>query len=94
MSGDFEKQSFCDQLKKGYPSWLLLTIYTQYCYICLPLSEGKPVSHSKSPGVGGAGLLTLGRDGKMYEHASNVRMNFVIAWVKYVTNFTLSCRNK
>ena len=58
-----------------------------------PLPEGEPVSHRKSPDVGGAGLLTLSIDGKMYEHASHARVNFVIALVKYVTNVTLFCHN-
>ena len=33
-----------------------------------------------------------GRDGKMYERASNARVNFFIVWVKSVTNSMLFCR--
>ena len=32
-----------------------------------------------------------GRDGKTYKRASNPCVNFVVAWVKYVPNFTLVC---
>ena len=31
-------------------------------------------------------------DGKTYEHASNAFVNFHLAWVKSVPNFTLFCR--
>ena len=34
------------------------------------------------------------RDGKTYERASNARVNFFLARVKTVPNFTLFCRKK
>ena len=35
--------------------------------------------------------VILPRDGKTYKRASNACVNFFIAWVKYVLNFTLIC---
>ena len=32
------------------------------------------------------------RDVKTYERASNARVNFFLAWVKSVPNFTVFCR--
>ena len=37
-------------------------------------------------------VLWSGRDGKMYERASNARVNLLIVLVKSVTNSTLFCR--
>ena len=36
--------------------------------------------------------LPIGRDGKTYERASNACVNFFLALVKSVQNFTLFCR--
>ena len=35
--------------------------------------------------------MELDRDGKTYERASNACVNFVLAWMKSVQNFTLFC---
>ena len=32
------------------------------------------------------------RDGKTYERASNAHVNFIIVWIKSVTDSTLFCR--
>ena len=37
-------------------------------------------------------IKAIVRDGKMYKHARGGGVNFFLAWVKYVPNFTLFCR--
>ena len=34
------------------------------------------------------------RDTKRYEHANNVRVKYLLAWVKFEPNFTLFCRKR